>query len=50
LMTVPPNVSASASASADLPLAVGPAMIRTGGLWRAPVREYDPVAWLWSSP
>jgi hypothetical protein len=28
---VPPNASASSIASADLPLAVGPAMTRTGG-------------------
>src|SRR5438128_1797539 len=30
-MIVPPDASASSSASADLPLAVGPAMTRTGG-------------------
>ena len=31
LMTVPPKVAASSSASADLPLAVGPAMMTTAG-------------------
>ena len=35
LMTVPPNISATASASADFPLAVGPAMTSTGS--RVPV-------------
>jgi len=31
LMTAPPKVSANAKANVDLPLAVGPAMTRTGG-------------------
>src|SRR5439155_17018342 len=30
-MIVPPNASASSTASVDFPLAVGPAMTRTGG-------------------
>jgi hypothetical protein len=29
-MMVPPNAAANSSASADLPLAVGPAMMTTG--------------------
>src|SRR4051812_46160155 len=36
-MTVPPKISARASASADLPLAVGPAITSTGGNLRASV-------------
>ena len=43
-MTVPPNLSANPAASADFPLAVGPAMITTGG--KAILSRSDEIALL----